>query len=1398
MPRQVTFIAVVAALVAGCALRPCAAADPPGAVENWADSTLPKTGNLVLWLDASRQNDARQALGGKRLQEGDKVDVWYDGSGHALHVAQAKSAWRPVYSETGGLRTIRFDGEHTFLERREIRRELHDFTLFLVAAPFSNPGAFVALMALNQAGANDYLTGLTVDQGGEATPRFQSINPEGGGFSGAANLLRDAADFGVVQRLCIAATPGEKGVELFSNGRLQGARRRGAAALKLDELRVGARYYTNGGPPEPRGFLEGDIAELLLFDRRLTDAERGAIDEYLAQKYAAAPTIARPGPRVGKRLAALANPPAVQVFMPGFTVRRLPLELTNINNLKYRADGKLMALAYNGTIYILSDTDGDKLEDRADIFWDAKGGLRGPIGFDLTPPNDPRGNGVFVASKGKCSLIIDRNADDKADEELIIAQGWREISQNVDALGVAYNPQDGSVYFGLGCTNYANAYQIGPDNETGYSLSSERGTILRVAPDFQSRAVVATGIRFPVGLRFNRQGDLFCTDQEGATWLANGNPFDELLHIQPGRHYGFPPRHPARLPNVIDEPSLFDYGPQHQSLCGFNFNEPVNGGPCFGPGDWRGDAFIAGYSRGKLYRTTLVKSAAGYVARSQLLASLNMLASEVCISPEGALVLAAHGGGPDWGDGPNGKGTLYKLLYSAPELPQPAAIWAQGPREVRIAFDRPLEPKWLKELAAGTTVEFGQYVAAGDRFEHLRPGYQVVQAQQRAPRFDLPVYSVQVSGDRRMLLLVTAPHPEASNYAVILPGLGRSDAAANEPAGLAQIAETDLHYDLCGVEARWSPAGSPPAWIGWLPHLDLQVSRLLTRSSAVHDELWSLLRRPGELKLVARLNVKDMLRPQIQPGSTIDYKWPAEQVTLEFAVPGGQRHSVRAFTESDGANHALPVESLVDHQQERVARVAAPADFAGLLTVEILLATGTGDLEHTARFHTNEDSRPRAWPLRRMFPPWTPEKRVEAPAVVDRDIPELKGGNWSRGRRVFYDAQTGCSKCHAVGGIGGALGPNLSNLPHRDYPSVLRDVLEPNYSINPDYITQVVELKSGRVLTGSVRTVNAMLEIGDQDGHVTRVAPAEVESMHSSSKSIMPEGLLKHLGPDKLRDLLMFLLKPPPHMPVYGREMPPPPRTRAEVDAVLAGPADPGPLRPLRIALVAGKKDHGVGEHDYPAWLTVWKDLLEMADATVATTAMEWPTPAELDTAQVIVLYQHGQWTVERARDIDAFLARGGGLVLIHYAVDGLDDSVGFARRIGLAWQAGQSRFRHGPLDLSFGAGAGHPIARNLHHLHLHDESYWNLAGDAKRINLLAAAPEDGRDQPLFWTFEPSNGRVFVSIPGHFAWTFDDPLFRILVLRGIAWAARAPVDRFNDLATPGARIQDVPPDVSRP
>jgi putative heme-binding domain-containing protein len=1360
-------------------LVPALASGAEPAPEKWRHPALKVTTGLQFWLDAGRQNAARRMLRRAELHSGDKVDIWFDASGHGRHLLQKDARAQPAFHDGEGIVSVRFDGEDAYMALRENKQAYRDVTIFLVAAPFANFGAFRAFVAMNQEGKNDYTSGLTIDQGPGGSERLESLNVEGAGFGGAVNLMRGNSPFGTGVRITVASSPGKGGTRLWIDGKLAGHRDRTESLIHGDQFTLGARCYNNeGGPPRVQGFLTGDILEVLLYDRVLDDAERRGVEEYLASRHGLVKVAIPHSSTSGKPLVRVADPPPLQMLVPGFTVKQLPLDLPNINNLRYRADGKLIALAYNGDIYLLSGGKGGGMEDRAELFWESKGQLRAPIGMAMTPPGYRHGNGVFVASKGKLSLIVDTDGDDKADKEIIVAQGWKELPHGVDALGVAV-AGDGSIYFGLGCTDFTNPYQIDAQGKSHFDLKNERGTILKVTPDFKKREIVATGIRFSVGLAFNRHGDLFATDQEGATWLANGNPFDELLHIQPGRHYGFPPRHPQHLPEVHDEPSVFDYAPQHQSTCGLNFNESVNNGPVFGPAWWVGDALVTGYSRGKLYRTQLVKSAGGYVAKNHLLACLNMLAVDACLSPKGDLVVAVHSGPPDWGSGPTGRGKLYKVHYEGKGNPQPTLAWAAGPREVRIAFDAPLDPAQLRNLARQVSIEYGKYVQPGDRFESQRPGYEVVRRQTITPRFELPVWTAQVTGDRRTLVLTTAPHSESASYAVTLPGMGRPSKPA--PGELPQHPAIDLGYDLTGVTASWRGHSEDASWSGWLPHLDLTAARTFTAGSAEHRPFWQAIEQPGQLTLRGQLDLGHMLRPAVQPGSTLNYALPDEQVTLTFTASG--RLAVKTS--------AGPASASAGSGERSQTRITVRPKEGELLPIEVTLDTGAATSLHVT-WRTGEDARPRALPLRRILLPWAVAKK-QPDAVAEPSLTlELKGGRWTRGRAVFFSEQAQCAKCHAVRGQGGDIGPDLSNLIHRDYESVLRDIREPSAAINPDYITYVMELKNGRLLTGTVRTLPGdKLAVGDGTGNQTTVAKANIEAMAPAPVSTMPTGLDKTLGPEKLRDLLTFLLTEPLSPAALERPGAPPPRRRAEVEALLkGGDALTGPRRKLHLVLADGPKDHGPGEHDYPLWQRRWFNLLSMAEDVRVGTAAGWPTPKQFETADAIVFYSDNPgWSAARAKELDAFLQRGGGLVYIHYAVDGHADVDALQARIGLAWRGGTSRFRHGPLDLDF-TGSKHPIARGFGKLSLVDESYWNLAGDPRKIDVLATAVEDGVARPLLWARQAGKGRVFVSIPGHYTWTFDDPLFRLLLLRGIAWTAGESVDRLNELATLGARLSD--------
>ncbi len=294
--------------------------------------------------------------------------------------------------------------------------------------------------------------------------------------------------------------------------------------------------------------------------------------------------------------------------------------------------------------------------------------------------------------------------------------------------------------------------------------------------------------------------------------------------------------------------------------------------------------------------------------------------------------------------------------------------------------------------------------------------------------------------------------------------------------------------------------------------------------------------------------------------------------------------------------------------------------------------------------------------------------------------------------------------------------------------------------------------------------------------------------------------------------------------PVSGA-VPPPPRDIQEVRAVLAQAPPPpaGELRPLKIVLAANRKDHGPHEHDYPRWMERWKVLLGGKEAGAGPvnlygpaadlsqgppagaanvkveTAKDWPSAEQFAQADLVVVFigTGGFWNEARLRDVKALLDRGGGFVAVHSTVIAEQPTARpLAELIGLAWESGYTLFRHGPIDLKIVAPE-HPICKGLpQQIHFEDETYWPLVGDASRIGLLATADEKAKDsdqlrpEPMFWTLTVGKGRVYSCVLGHYTWTFDDPYFRILLLRGMAWAAGESPYRFDPLVLCGARTSD--------
>ena len=134
-------------------------------------------------------------------------------------------------------------------------------------------------------------------------------------------------------------------------------------------------------------------------------------------------------------------------------------------------------------------------------------------------------------------------------------------------------------------------------------------------------------------------------------------------------------------------------------------------------------------------------------------------------------------------------------------------------------------------------------------------------------------------------------------------------------------------------------------------------------------------------------------------------------------------------------------------------------------------------------------------------------------------------GDAARGEMIYRRAQLLCQSCHAMGGGGGGVGPDLVSVGSSaplDY--IVDSLLEPAKKIKEGYHTTVVTTKSGNVVTGAVvRESGSELILRMIDGSERSVVASSVSRKEVAPVSMMPPGLTATLRKDELVDLVRFL-----------------------------------------------------------------------------------------------------------------------------------------------------------------------------------------------------------------------------------------------------------------------------------
>jgi putative heme-binding domain-containing protein len=136
----------------------------------------------------------------------------------------------------------------------------------------------------------------------------------------------------------------------------------------------------------------------------------------------------------------------------------------------------------------------------------------------------------------------------------------------------------------------------------------------------------------------------------------------------------------------------------------------------------------------------------------------------------------------------------------------------------------------------------------------------------------------------------------------------------------------------------------------------------------------------------------------------------------------------------------------------------------------------------------------------------------------------VKEGDPARGELIYRRASLACTSCHAIGGAGGKVGPDMTSIGGSapvDY--LVESLLLPNAKIKEGYHSVLVETKDEQEFSG------ILVRESEQEVVIRNAANVEISvaknkiARRSTGLSLMPSGLMESLPMNERLDLFRFL-----------------------------------------------------------------------------------------------------------------------------------------------------------------------------------------------------------------------------------------------------------------------------------
>jgi putative membrane-bound dehydrogenase-like protein len=146
-------------------------------------------------------------------------------------------------------------------------------------------------------------------------------------------------------------------------------------------------------------------------------------------------------------------------------------------------------------------------------------------------------------------------------------------------------------------------------------------------------------------------------------------------------------------------------------------------------------------------------------------------------------------------------------------------------------------------------------------------------------------------------------------------------------------------------------------------------------------------------------------------------------------------------------------------------------------------------------------------------------------ARLDSIVSSLPPGDIRRGQAVFNGAKGLCSACHAIGYLGGNIGPDLTRIGAiRTERDLVESIIFPSASFVRSYEPVAIQTIDGLTVNGVIRRETAeeiVVAIGPKEER--RIPRDEIEAIRPSTVSVMPAGMDEQFSPQELADVVEFL-----------------------------------------------------------------------------------------------------------------------------------------------------------------------------------------------------------------------------------------------------------------------------------